>query len=200
LNNSKVSINPNDSSQICVTGWGIFKVYRYTEGNFKLLQTPKFDRNIHCHCWTSEDRIVLGTEEGKIIVIECSGDIKWETMVSSNSKPKSIHSIASYSKGFIVGCSGGTVAIYERVDEMIGATQARIIEPANTNKDAYRKQREHSIADENGKLLNMAISLNEDLAIFSSDNCQIYSCQLSNAETKNEEIKLDPYIAPSHHV
>jgi cilia- and flagella-associated protein 57 len=43
---SQVSINPNDPTQICVTGHGIFKVFRYTEGNLKLLQTPKFDHRV----------------------------------------------------------------------------------------------------------------------------------------------------------
>jgi hypothetical protein len=56
-------------------------------------------------------------------------------------------------------------------------------EPVAT-KDCYKKHREHNIADEGGKILNMAISMNEDTLVFSSDNCQVYSCQLANAETK----------------
>lgn len=196
----QISINPNDPTQICATGYGIFKLYRYTEGNFKLLPTPKLDRNILCHCWTIEDRIILGTEEGKVIAVENSGEIKWEFSLSTNQKPKVVHSVAAYSKGFVAGCSGGSIAVFERADEISNGAQARIMADQSAVKDLYKKLREYHISDDTGKILNTAISLNEDLAIFSSDNCQIYSCQLANAEAKNEDVKLEPYTAPSHHV
>lgn len=70
---------------------------------------------------------------------------------------------------------------------------------AEPSKDLYKRSREHHIADDQAKILNMAISLNEDSVLFSADNCQIYSVLLSNAEVKSEDARIEPFNQPSHH-
>ena len=40
---TQVSFNPNDAAQVCVTGEGIFKLFRYSEGVMKQFGFQKLD-------------------------------------------------------------------------------------------------------------------------------------------------------------
>ena len=40
---SQVTFNPQDNTQLCVVGSGIFKLFRYTEGNLKQFAAQKID-------------------------------------------------------------------------------------------------------------------------------------------------------------
>ncbi|XP_044533122.1 cilia- and flagella-associated protein 57 [Gracilinanus agilis] len=77
----QVSFNPQDSTQICVTGNGIFKLFRYAEGALKQTNFPRGEpQNYLAHAWISEDRIIVGTDMGKLYLYE-SGDVRWETSI-----------------------------------------------------------------------------------------------------------------------
>ncbi|RXN00688.1 Cilia- and flagella-associated protein 57 [Acipenser ruthenus] len=78
---SQVSFNPQDNTQICVTGNGVFKLFRYAEGSLKQSSFQKLEgQNILCHAWVSEERVIAGTETAKLLVFE-SGDLRWEMSV-----------------------------------------------------------------------------------------------------------------------
>ncbi len=84
----QVSFNPQDNTQLCVVGQGIFKLFRYNEGNLKQFAFQKSDihRNYLCHAWVSDERIVVGTDNGKILLFE-SGEIKAEFSVTGLNSP-----------------------------------------------------------------------------------------------------------------
>lgn len=44
---TQVSFNPSDNTQICVTGNGIFKLFRYQEGALKQLTIPKYEMRVY---------------------------------------------------------------------------------------------------------------------------------------------------------
>ena len=67
----QVSFNPQDSTQLCVIGERLFKLFRYSEESLKQFAFTKVEpQNYLCHAWISEDRILLGTDCGKIQLIE----------------------------------------------------------------------------------------------------------------------------------
>ncbi|XP_043860476.1 cilia- and flagella-associated protein 57 isoform X1 [Dromiciops gliroides] len=77
----QVSFNPQDNTQICVTGNGIFKLFRYAEGALKQTNFQRGEpQNYLAHAWISEDRIIVGTDMGKLFLFE-SGDQRWETSI-----------------------------------------------------------------------------------------------------------------------
>lgn len=77
----QVSFNPEDNTQICLSGEKLFKLFRYNEGNLKQFAFVKVEaQNYLCHAWLSEDRLVLGTDNGKIQLFE-GGDLKNEFTV-----------------------------------------------------------------------------------------------------------------------
>nr|XP_021500230.1 cilia- and flagella-associated protein 57 [Meriones unguiculatus] len=88
----QVSINPQDNTQLCITGTGIFKLLRFAEGTLKQtnFQRGEFP-NYLAHAWVSEERIIVGTDTGRLFLYE-SGDQRWETsiMVKESTSSKSL--------------------------------------------------------------------------------------------------------------
>ena len=79
---SQISFNPQDNTQICAVGHGIFKLLRYNEGSLKQFAFQKTEPLKYlCHAWVSEDRLLLGAQSGKVQLYEV-GDLKQEYEVS----------------------------------------------------------------------------------------------------------------------
>lgn len=59
-------------------GNGIFKHFRYSEGNLKPFNFQKIDpQNYLCHAWVSDERVIVGTDSGRLFLFE-SGEQKYE--------------------------------------------------------------------------------------------------------------------------
>lgn len=81
----QVTFNPQDNTQLCVVGNGIFKLFRYSEGNLKQFAFQKMEpQNFLCHTWVSDERIIAGTDMGKLLLFE-SGELKNEFHVGGSS-------------------------------------------------------------------------------------------------------------------
>lgn len=67
----QVSFNPQDSTQLCVVGNGIFKLFRYSENNLKQFAVSKTEpQNFLCHAWLADERVVVGTDTGRWLLME----------------------------------------------------------------------------------------------------------------------------------
>ena len=85
---NQVSFNPQDNTQICAIGHGLFKMFRYAESALKPSQNLKQEHyNFTCHCWISDDRILAGTDQGKLFVIQ-NGEILHEIKIDTKSEPR----------------------------------------------------------------------------------------------------------------
>lgn len=93
---TKISFNPSDSTQICVTGQNVFKFLRYTEGHLKQHGTQKVDpKNYTSHAWLSNDRMALTCDNNKVYILE-NGDIKdsinlYKTDLAANMNDTNTH-------------------------------------------------------------------------------------------------------------
>ncbi|XP_032349913.1 cilia- and flagella-associated protein 57 isoform X3 [Camelus ferus] len=77
----QVSFNPQDNTQVCVTGNGMFKLLRFAEGTLKQTNFQRGEpQNYLAHTWVSDDRIIVGTDTGRLFLFE-SGDQRWETSI-----------------------------------------------------------------------------------------------------------------------
>jgi hypothetical protein len=72
---TKVSFNPNDSSEILLTGNQIFRRYYLNNGRFVLHDQRNESLNINCHCWLNENIILLGINQGFIATVNKHGHI-----------------------------------------------------------------------------------------------------------------------------
>ncbi|MCJ8731889.1 hypothetical protein PDJAM_G00204930 [Pangasius djambal] len=190
----QVSFNPQDNTQICVSGNGVFKLFRYVDGSLKQTNSAKLEtQNILSHAWMSEERIIAGTETGRLLVFE-SGDLRWEMSVASkiteqeterqkeDEAPSApalmprVTVIKAYSKGFACSAGPGTVCLFEKTEE----------------KDSYRQIREIKIPPdpcsnepsqaEQQEIATMCISPSEETLATSTDRGQIYLIALASAE------------------
>ncbi|XP_064847950.1 cilia- and flagella-associated protein 57-like [Oncorhynchus masou masou] len=215
---NQVSFNPQDNTQICVSGNGVFKLFRYAEGALKQSNFLKLEsHNFLSHTWMSEERVIAGTETGRLLVFE-SGDLRWEMSVTTKPalqeadrqlerrKPEEVKSegaapsrmpritaITSYSKGFACSAGPGTVCLFEKTEE----------------KDNYRKTREIRIpADpcsnepshaEQQEMVTLCISPSEETLVTSTDRGQLYSITLSSAEMSKGEQAHFEFLSHSFH-
>ena len=93
----QISFNPQDNTQICVVGEKLFKLFRYSEGTLKQFAFTKAEpQNYLCQAWLSEDRLILGTDNGKIQLFEVA-DLKNEFLVNPppTTRPSTIASKSS---------------------------------------------------------------------------------------------------------
>ncbi|XP_066537794.1 cilia- and flagella-associated protein 57 [Hoplias malabaricus] len=211
----QVSFNPHDNTQICVSGNGVFKLFRYAEGALKQSNFVKMEtQNILSHAWMSEERVIAGTETGRLLVFE-SGNLHWEMNVArkastqdlerSQEKKKSedtfsepssllqVTAITVYSKGFACSAGPGTVCLFEKTEE----------------KDNYKKTREIKIPPdpcsnepsqtEQQEITTLCISPSEETLAASTDRGQLYNITLSSAELSKGEQAQFEFLSHSFH-
>lgn len=86
----QVSFSPQDNAQVCVTGNGFFKLFKYSEGTLKQINLQKGEpQNYLCHAWLSEEEIICGTATGKLFLFE-SGELLWQRDVEYRKPPKEL--------------------------------------------------------------------------------------------------------------
>ncbi|XP_006813560.1 cilia- and flagella-associated protein 57-like [Saccoglossus kowalevskii] len=211
----QVTFNPQDNTQLCVVGNGIFKLFRYSEGNLKQFAFQKMEpQNFLSHAWVSDERVIAGTDTGRLLLFE-TGELKNEFSIQfsghrSDDKermgsiseedaqqplgPPKITSVVAYSKGFACSGGSGTVHIYEKTDD----------------KDSYKKTREIRVpqdlsasADpskfENHEINWLTVSPSEETLVSSTKTNQLYCMALSSADIgKGEQATFEVLAQPFH--
>lgn len=147
--------------------------------------------------------MIVGTEDSKILIFESTGEFKAEiTYFNSITQTlRGIYSISLVAKGFIIGCAGGSVVLYERAEEIV-TTGAQVIASGNAGtqaKELYRKSKEFNLTDSSARIMCIALSPTEDAIVCSTDNCQLYSGQLSASAIKVEEERMEVFSQLFHH-
>ncbi|NXK61399.1 CFA57 protein, partial [Sylvietta virens] len=141
----QVSFNPQDNTQVCITGNGFFKLFKYSEGYLKQMNLQRGEpENYLCHAWLSEEEVICGTDTGKLSLFE-TGELHWETSLEYRKPPREleedtttkekesglaledtglqqhslpqISAVAGYSKGFACSPSPGVVLLFEKTEE-----------------------------------------------------------------------------------
>ena len=73
---------------------------------------PRKTEKYYCHAWLPEDKVIVGTDGGSIVLLE-SGNFSG-VLPCSPSDGVAIRSMAVYSTGFICGCDTGIVRLFEQ--------------------------------------------------------------------------------------
>ncbi|KAJ3227958.1 Cilia- and flagella-associated protein 57 [Clydaea vesicula] len=83
----QVSVNPSDGTVIFVLGDNFVKQYRYTEGELLKIEVdvPKNVSNsiFKTHSWLNGDFVAIGTEDGKVLILNPGGSITQEIQINS---------------------------------------------------------------------------------------------------------------------
>ncbi|NXJ89257.1 CFA57 protein, partial [Corythaixoides concolor] len=103
----QVSFSPQDNAQVCITGNGFFKLFKYSEGTLKQMNLQKGEpQNYLCHAWLSEEEVICGTDTGKLTLFE-AGKLHWETSVDYKKPPRELEedtTTEEYASSSVVSC------------------------------------------------------------------------------------------------
>eukprot|EP01012_Entosiphon_sulcatum_P014150 TRINITY_DN1923_c0_g1_i1.p1 TRINITY_DN1923_c0_g1~~TRINITY_DN1923_c0_g1_i1.p1 ORF type:complete len:1205 (+),score=349.53 TRINITY_DN1923_c0_g1_i1:90-3704(+) len=192
---TQCSINPRDPQHICVTGNGLFKFFRYSDGQLKLAPGglgKRDPQNFLCHVWLPpDDRIVVSTDNGDLLLIENS-EFKC-TLPLSPSDTLSIDTIVAYSKGFICGGDMGLVSIFEKSDDK------ELYRKVKTMKVDQRKEAETGIENDSMKIKSFSLTQQEEYLALCTSNNQLFVLNLSNADfSKAEDAIFEPLAQQFH--
>jgi hypothetical protein len=133
-----------------------------------------------------DERIIVGTEDARILIFESNGEMRSDIGFSPASFQRPCHALIPYGKGFIAGGGAGSVIVFEKADDTTSAVAAQTLslEHGVGSKELYKKSKEFILQDENAKVTNMAVSPSEDNFVCTMENSQIYNLTLGNAEVK----------------
>ncbi|XP_059839968.1 cilia- and flagella-associated protein 57 isoform X2 [Hypanus sabinus] len=148
----------------------------------------------------SDDRIIVGTDKGKLYLFELA-ELRWEGKITledsqSTSLPAPIPKITAmtlYSKGFI--CSPGPAVVYmfEKGEEGDTFKKTRVFkipqDPFSTDPTQAEQQ----------EILTLCLSPSEETLIASTNKNQLYSLPLSYGEMSKGEIPQFEILSQSFH-
>ncbi|XP_036382764.1 cilia- and flagella-associated protein 57-like [Megalops cyprinoides] len=210
----QVSFNPQNSTQICVCGNGVFKLFRYFKKTLEQVNVPALPpHNFLSHSWMSATRVITGTDNGQLLVFE-SGDLCLEMNVATKpftqdpercgegdgmeeelfpAQLPRVTAIAVYSKGFACSAGPGVVCLFEKMEDKDNYRRSKQIQiPSNPFGNHLNKT-------EPQEIVSMCISPLEATLATSTDQGQLYSISLFSAEmSKGEQAQFD-FLSHSFH-
>ncbi|GAB6020475.1 Cilia- and flagella-associated protein 57, variant 2 [Chamberlinius hualienensis] len=136
----QVTFHPHDNNQISVVGAAGLQLFQWDEEkNFKLINAHRNQNataTYYCHCWVSDNRILVGCDKGVVILIEGneinqtfqikiptgnsdkfteeSFDLEMDSEAGFKLESNAVVKLSSYSKGFICTCGLDSVYLFER--------------------------------------------------------------------------------------
>jgi cilia- and flagella-associated protein 57 len=176
--------HPMEPSVLLVSGLGVMKMYRYMDDSLRALslnlkQEPK---RFLAHAWLEDDRFVAATDDGDLMLFEHT-EFK-RVLDTSPSDGRPIDALVSFSKGFLAGCDGGRLMVYERSDDA---------------RQYYKLSGEFSLPGDPSRFLALSVSTTEDEVAMVMSSGQAYLFRLANFELhKPEDVVFAPLLAPFH--
>lgn len=119
---SHCSFSPHDPACMIVSGGGLYKYFvmkdkRFTDFHSTMNNKPQeISSKYTCHCWGSDGRLMVGTEEGHIILCHDNGE--YQSIVAESPNGVHITCITPFSRGVLVGGSEGEIFIFIQTDDV----------------------------------------------------------------------------------
>ncbi|KAA0163794.1 hypothetical protein FNF31_02648 [Cafeteria roenbergensis] len=178
------SPHPLEPTVLLLSGMGVMKMYRYMDDSLRALSLSlKQDPKVFlAHTWLEDDRFVAATDEGELLVFEHT-DFK-RVLDTSPADGRPIDALAPFSKGFIAGCDGGRLLVYQRSEDV---------------RQYYKLAGEFVVPGDPSRFLSLSVSSSEDEAALVMSSGQAYLFRLANFELhKPDDVVFAPMLAPFH--
>ena len=112
---TQISVSPWAHWELCTTGTSMLKLWR-AQGNQLKATDPlagcSTPYKFSCHSWFDSEKLVVGTEEGDILVIE-NQELK-KVMPAVHGPGRGITCICTVSRGFVAGGDEAVLSLFER--------------------------------------------------------------------------------------
>jgi len=179
------SFNPTDSSIVCVIGDHVFKFLQLKDGLKPLPVAPTKLQSFLCHCWLSDDKMLVCCENGDLQLFDNAGEFQ-NVLTTSPGEPRSVTCALAFSKGFVTGGDDGHIRVFEKSDDP---------------KEIYRQTKKIQL--DNGAstcVRSLALSPSEEVLAVTTSNQQLYQLSLLGQDLlKAEEAPaFEPVLTPFH--
>jgi WD40 repeat protein len=164
-----------DSSVVLVSiiGNTLFRMYKFLDGQFRIITQQKIEHDLLCHVWVNESRIVVGTSSGKLQIYE-QGEMIVEIAYvpgedeKTSAEPVALTAIACFSGDLLVGTNHGTAIIFEKSED---------------ETQMYKKGRQ--IKMEESPVTSISINSTSETGVCTFKNGQIYHIPLDSDPSKS---------------
>lgn len=205
---NQVSFCPWDATLCVVLGRGFVKLFRVLEGVFKAvpISVRRDNGNFISHCWLADEILILGTEQGEILLVEAGefrgviyptpggggsiigidGESKGSAFGPEESTP--VYCFCPTSRGFCAGTVDGEVRIFER---------------SNETREMFAMSDKQFLPAQQGKVLALVLD-SDDTLVSATDTQQLYSINLSSlhqakgSEDEKDKIFFEPLTSSFH--
>lgn len=171
---NQVSFCPWDSNVIVVIGKGYVRLFRVTEGQLRPISVNvrrDSHTNFLSHAWMWEEKLLLGTEGGEILLLE---NLEFRTVIYPPSgevvEPAPILSLYPVAKGFIAGTVFGDMWIFEISEDV---------------KEQYQREEPITVPGAKGGVVSIVGSVDDSL-VCATDTQQLYAFNMSNLGAAKE--------------
>eukprot|EP01065_Artemidia_motanka_P003519 TRINITY_DN11686_c4_g1_i1.p1 TRINITY_DN11686_c4_g1~~TRINITY_DN11686_c4_g1_i1.p1 ORF type:complete len:1358 (+),score=552.17 TRINITY_DN11686_c4_g1_i1:68-4141(+) len=177
---SQVTVSPWAHWTMCTSGPSSLRIWRFQDKELKAVDpVPKRntkDYHFTCHAWFDEDRVIVGTQEGDVLVVDGSELRKVIVNVfgTSGDTPTAVWAMYSVGRGFICGGDGGAFAVYER-----------------TYDSEYFQCYKIFTTPTKRKIIDISISPSEESLVCCYDNNELSLFGLTNIDVMDHEKEED---------
>lgn len=186
VSGSQASFSPTDNTQLCVTGEGVFRLFRYQEGMLKQLAAPKLDgQACLCHAWLTETRVVVGTDRAKVLVFD-SGELRGEldAFTGHAADELRVEHVAQLGAGFVAGGTFGLLEVFEAVEDTFRSTKLQQVPQDTGGAQA---------------ISTIAVAPSGQMLALATNAAQLYSLSLMAVEEDAAEPMVEPMAERFHH-
>lgn len=183
---NSVRFSTADPYLLSVVGSNVLRIYRYADGALKSCSGVKFEnRNYLSQAWLAGDRLVVGTECGRLYYYHSSGELFAEGRSQVGKSARAVCSIEPLSKGFLTGTDNGVVLMFEKNDDYVSVSSASGVSAGAGFSGPYKKTFEIVLPDDLAKVVSIAQSPNEGVAVVTTDLNQLFSVSLNSSDLTN---------------
>ena len=188
----EVALSPRDSTVVSVLSSDSLRVYRYGENALKQFASYSLratgSSRMVCHCWVADDRIIVGTETGELLLFD-GGDLKFiKILKCSPDEGVAIDAVTKTSRGFIAAGDKGAVYVYTAMER------------GGAGGEPYQLSRRVHIEDSPSCIHSLSVSPSEEAVLIAQDNNQLYTMLLANPEvlSRDDEVVFQ-HLTQSFH-
>ena len=171
----QVSFCPWDSNVIIVIGKGLVRIFRITEGQLRpvSVNTRRDHANFISHTWLWDDKLLLGTEGGEILLLE---GLEFRAVVNpqiaenANEPICPIFSLSATAKGFVAGTTDGQIWSFCAEED---------------TKEQYKREETYNLPKDDGGIVCIAVTTDDSL-MCAVDSQQLYHFTVTNANVSKD--------------
>eukprot|EP00906_Rhabdomonas_costata_P011478 RCo016356 len=169
----QVSVSPWAHWKLCTTGTDTLRVWHFADKQLMPIDplAKKMDYRFTCHAWFDDDKIVVGTEQGDILVLggENGNAIEMKKVIAGIHDGAAVNCVVAIGRGFICGGEHGQVSLYERT------------------YDSGFFQLFKRLTTSTQRIVDISISPNEESVVCVLEHNEILHFSLSNVDVHVDE-------------